>query len=95
MYSSRSEARRNVTNAVLKREEEYFGGENSKYFGSKGRFGEQTQVMVGTDTLRRRLMDVLETSMAASLHGITNAVQLEHEEASYQFKVGEISIRCR
>jgi len=38
--------------------------------------------------LRRRLMDVLETSMAASLHGITNAVQLELEEASYQFKVG-------
>jgi hypothetical protein len=43
--------------------------------------------MVGTDTLRRQLMNVLETSMAASLNGITNAVQLELEEASYQFKV--------
>ena len=43
--------------------------------------------MVGTSTLRRRLMEVLESSMASSLHGITNAVQLELEEASYQFKV--------
>ncbi|KAF5388848.1 hypothetical protein D9757_005665 [Collybiopsis confluens] len=43
--------------------------------------------MVGTDTLRRRLMEVLESSMASSLHGITNAVQLELEEATYQFKV--------
>jgi hypothetical protein len=42
---------------------------------------------VGTDTLRKRLMEVLESSMASSLHGITNAVQLELEEASYQFKV--------
>ncbi|KAK8865781.1 hypothetical protein IAR55_000928 [Kwoniella newhampshirensis] len=71
----------NVTGAVLKREEEFFGGENARYFGR------DKKVMVGTDTLRRRLMDVLETSMASSLHGITNAVQLELEEASYQFKV--------
>ncbi|KAK4684136.1 hypothetical protein P7C73_g6065, partial [Tremellales sp. Uapishka_1] len=74
----------NVTGAVLKREEEFFGGENGKYF--RGRAGED-KLLVGTDTLRRRLMDVLETSMAGSLHGITNAVQLELEEASYQFKV--------
>ncbi|WWD18037.1 hypothetical protein CI109_102484 [Kwoniella shandongensis] len=71
----------NVTGAVLRREEEFFGGENAKYFGR------DKKVLVGTDTLRRRLMDVLETSMASSLHGITNAVQLELEEASYQFKV--------
>lgn len=70
----------NVTGAVLKREEQFFGGENAKYF-------KHDQLMFGTDTLRRRLMDVLETSMASSLHGITNAVQLELEEASYQFKV--------
>ncbi len=80
----------NVTGAVLKREEEFFGGENAKHFGGRGRLGGEGRVMVGTDTLRRRLMDVLETSMAASLHGITNAVQLELEEASYQFKVGII-----
>jgi hypothetical protein len=79
----------NVTGAVLKREEEFFGGENAKYYKarSSGLRGEK-ELMVGTDTLRRRLMDVLETSMAGSLNGITNAVQLELEEASYQFKVG-------
>lgn len=43
--------------------------------------------MVGTSTLRRRLMEVLESSMSSSLHGITNAVQLELEESNYQFKV--------
>jgi hypothetical protein len=72
----------NVTGAVLRREEEFFGGANARYFT-----GRTEKLLVGTDTLRRRLMDVLETSMAASLHGITNAVQLELEEASYQFKV--------
>ncbi|WWC58534.1 uncharacterized protein I303_101077 [Kwoniella dejecticola CBS 10117] len=71
----------NVTGAVLRREGEFFGGENARFFGR------DQKVMVGTDTLRRRLMDVLETSMSSSLHGITNAVQLELEEASYQFKV--------
>lgn len=82
----------NVTGAVLRREEEFFGGENAKYFGNhiKGRSGGDNGIMTGTDTLRRRLMDVLETSMAGSLHGITNAVQLELEEASYQFKVSAV-----
>ena len=76
----------NLTKAVVRREAEFFG-ENSKYFAPKGRIGGEKKLLVGTDTLRRRLMDVLETSMAGSLHGITNAVQLELEEASYQFKV--------
>ncbi|TFK88840.1 hypothetical protein K466DRAFT_575157 [Polyporus arcularius HHB13444] len=58
------------------------------YFGSHREiFGSQSKLMVGTDTLRRRLMEVLESSMASSLHSITNAVQLELEEAQYQFKV--------
>lgn len=74
-----------VTNAVLRREEEFFGGDNAKYFRQRGRG--DGNLMVGTDTLRRRLMDVLETSMASSLHSITNAVQLELDEATYQFKV--------
>jgi GTP-binding protein EngB required for normal cell division len=74
-----------MTSAVLKREEEFFGGENARYFNQRGR--DDQRLLTGTDTLRRRLMDVLETSMASSLHGITNAVQLELEEASYQFKV--------
>ncbi|KIJ66716.1 hypothetical protein HYDPIDRAFT_127993 [Hydnomerulius pinastri MD-312] len=58
------------------------------YFGShRDYFGASSSLMTGTDTLRRRLMEVLESSMASSLHGITNAVQLELEEATYQFKV--------
>ncbi|KAH0585016.1 hypothetical protein H2248_008285 [Termitomyces sp. 'cryptogamus'] len=62
-------------------------GEND-YFGShRGVFGGSSSLMVGTGVLRRRLMEVLESSMASSLHGITNAVQLELEEATYQFKV--------
>lgn len=71
----------NMTSLVMRREEAFFGGENRRFFGDK-------RIMVGTGTLRRRLMDVLETSMAGSLHGITNAVGLELEEANYQFKVG-------
>lgn len=62
-------------------------GENDYFGANKDVFGSQSSLMVGTDTLRRRLMEVLESSMASSLHGITNAVQLELEEATYQFKV--------
>lgn len=60
----------------------------ANFFAShKEHFGTSSSLMVGTDTLRKRLMEVLESSMASSLHGITNAVQLELEEATYQFKV--------
>ncbi|KAF8591126.1 hypothetical protein K439DRAFT_1627206 [Ramaria rubella] len=69
------------TAVVAQRAEDSFFGSNKEHFGSS------TSLMVGTDTLRRRLMEVLESSMASSLHGITNAVQLELEEATYQFKV--------
>ncbi|KAJ3760049.1 P-loop containing nucleoside triphosphate hydrolase protein [Lentinula raphanica] len=68
------------TSDVVKRKEEDFFGAHKNIFGSGS-------LMVGTDTLRKRLMEVLESSMASSLHGITNAVQLELEEATYQFKV--------
>lgn len=74
-----------VGTAVAKREDEFFGGDNSRFFNVRGRDGDK--LLTGTETLRRRLMDVLETSMSSSLHGITNAVQLELEEAAYQFKV--------
>ena len=90
----------NITGAIMRREEEFFGGENARHFyppessrrGLGGGQSLQGKVMVGTDTLRRRLMDVLETSMSGSLNGITNAVQLEMEEANYQFKVS--SVKC-
>lgn len=69
----------NTQEIVRRNEEEYFARHREVF-----RTG---NLMVGTDTLRRRLMEVLESSMASSLHGITNAVQLELEEATYQFKV--------
>jgi dynamin-like GTPase MGM1, mitochondrial len=53
----------------------------------KGKNVVKGEVLVGTDVLQTRLMEVLEGSMASSLHGITNNVQLELEEATYQFKV--------
>jgi hypothetical protein len=64
---------------IRAQEEAYFGG-NGAQFSQEG-------IMVGTDTLKKRLMHVLEESMASSLHGISNAVALELEEATYQFKV--------
>lgn len=69
-----------LSTVARQNEHEYFGAHREL-------FGKQSKVMAGTDTLRRRLMEVLESSMASSLHGITNAVQLELEEAQYQFKV--------
>jgi dynamin-like GTPase MGM1, mitochondrial len=72
---------RSDSNAVTVR------GSEDKYFGKHKDVFNRGGIMVGTDTLRRRLMEVLESSMASSLHGITNAVQLELEEATYQFKV--------
>ncbi|KAF9234128.1 P-loop containing nucleoside triphosphate hydrolase protein [Melanogaster broomeanus] len=61
--------------------------EHDYFVNHRDYFGASSSLMVGTDTLRRRLMEVLESSMASSLHGITNAVQLELEETTYQFKV--------
>lgn len=76
-----SKGRTQTSTALIRKAE-------SDYFAShRDIFGSSSSLMVGTDTLRRRLMDVLESSMASSLHGITNAVQLELEEATYQFKV--------
>lgn len=69
------------TGDLVKRNEENYFSNHREHFGAS------SSLMVGTDTLRRRLMEVLESSMASSLHGITNAVQLELEEATYQFKV--------
>ncbi len=76
-----------MSSLVMKQESDYFAA-NKEHFRAptRGR-NAGVQPMTGTDTLRRRLMTVLEESMGSSLHGIANAVQLELEEASYQFKV--------
>lgn len=69
-----------IGDLVRRRENEYFKA-NSDYFGAP------SSLMVGTTTLNRRLQEVLESSMASSLHGVTNQVQLDLEEAKYEFKV--------
>ncbi|EIW84095.1 hypothetical protein CONPUDRAFT_119685 [Coniophora puteana RWD-64-598 SS2] len=79
------------TGPLVRRGEDDYFGQYREYFGASsskhGKANGGTGLMTGTDTLRRRLMEVLESSMASSLHGLSNAVQLELEEASYQFKV--------
>lgn len=65
---------------TIRAQEEQFFGSNRENFSQEG-------MLVGTETLKGRLMSVLEESMSASLHTISNAVALELEEASYQFKV--------
>ncbi|KAI0311910.1 P-loop containing nucleoside triphosphate hydrolase protein [Amylostereum chailletii] len=76
---SGKKGKRETMDVMTRRGDDYFRA-NKEHFHS-------SSTMTGTETLRRRLMEVLESSMASSLHGITNAVQLELEEAQYQFKV--------
>ncbi|KAI9363469.1 P-loop containing nucleoside triphosphate hydrolase protein [Zopfochytrium polystomum] len=64
--------------AVIRAEDAYFKA-NPIFRGS--------QVTVGTPTLRRRLMEVLEEQMGRGLHRVVDAVQAELDEARYQFKV--------
>jgi len=82
--------RENATAVARRAETDYFT-DHKDVFGdlspSSSSSSSGSGLMVGTDMLRRRLIDVLESSMASSLHGITNAVQLELEETQYQFKV--------
>jgi dynamin-like GTPase MGM1, mitochondrial len=77
---SEKKSHREPLDVVARRGDQYFRDNREHFYSS-------SSLMVGSDTLRKRLMEVLESSMASSLHGITNAVQLELEEAQYQFKV--------
>ncbi|KAF8923474.1 dynamin-like GTPase mgm1 [Dissophora ornata] len=68
----------NMTQAVIKTEDAYF--RSAYQFSQRG-------VAVGTGTLRRKLMDVLEENMGSNLGSIVKAVQKELDETRYQFKV--------
>lgn len=70
----------NLTTAVTRNENAYFSAHPLE-------FGPESQVLVGTTTLRKKLMHVLEKTMAASLQGTTEAIRQELEEATYEFKV--------
>ncbi|EPS37363.1 hypothetical protein H072_8942 [Dactylellina haptotyla CBS 200.50] len=70
----------NVLSAITKNENAYFGQHQQFAAGENG-------VTVGTYSLRRKLMEVLEATMAQSLQGTSDAIHQELEEASYEFKV--------
>jgi len=70
----------NITNAIMKNENAYFSAHPAE-------FGPESQVSVGVSTLRKKLMHVLEQTMAASLAGTRDAISQELEEATYEFKV--------
>ena len=70
----------NITNAISRNENAFFSAHPLA-------FGPQTELAVGTITLRKKLMHVLEQTMASSLQGTSDAVHQELEEATYEFKV--------
>ncbi|PYI35811.1 hypothetical protein BP00DRAFT_421907 [Aspergillus indologenus CBS 114.80] len=70
----------NITGAILKNEHAFFSQHQSE-------FGPQSDVSVGVNTLRNKLMHVLEQTMASSLAGTRDAISQELEEATYEFKV--------
>lgn len=75
-----SRASGNITTAITKNENSYFGSHPVE-------FGPESELAVGTTTLRKKLMTVLEQTMASSLAGTRDAIIQELEEATYEFKV--------
>jgi len=69
-----------ITSAITKNENSYFSSHPIE-------FGPHAGLSIGTTTLRKKLMQVLEQTMAASLQSTSAAIQQELEEATYEFKV--------
>ncbi|KAH8663983.1 P-loop containing nucleoside triphosphate hydrolase protein [Xylariales sp. PMI_506] len=70
----------NITAAITKNENAFFSAHPLE-------FGPGSDVTVGTTSLRKKLMHVLEQTMSANLQSTRNAIQQELEEATYEFKV--------
>ncbi|OJD31191.1 mitochondrial dynamin gtpase [Diplodia corticola] len=70
----------NIQQAVARNEKAFFGSHPEA-------FGHDAHVDVGTGNLRKKLMYVLENTMAASLKTTSEAIQRELAEATYEFKV--------
>ncbi|KAI0004033.1 dynamin family protein [Xylariaceae sp. FL0662B] len=70
----------NLTSAITRNENAYFSSHPLE-------FGPTADVEVGTSTLRKKLMHVLEHTMSASLQTTSDAIRQELEEATYEFKV--------
>ena len=69
-----------ILSAITKNEDAYFGSHAAE-------FGRGDEVHVGTKTLRRKLMHVLEQTMSASLQSTTEAIRRELDDAAYEYKV--------
>jgi GTP-binding protein EngB required for normal cell division len=69
----------NITNAIVKNER--------AYFGAHPEFSEESELAVGTQNLKKKLMQVLEQTMASSLKTTSEAIQRELEDARYEYKV--------
>lgn len=70
----------NITSALVKNENAYFSAHPMQ-------FGQAADVEVGTTSLRKKLMYVLERTLASSLSTTAEAIQTELAETSYEFKV--------
>lgn len=70
----------NISSAISKNENAFFSAHPLQY-------GPHSDLAVGTTTLRKKLMHVLEQTMASSLQGTSDAIHQELEEATYEFKV--------
>jgi GTP-binding protein EngB required for normal cell division len=69
----------NISNAIAKNE--------AAYFSSHPEFSPDSHLDVGTKNLRKKLMHVLEQTMAGSLKTTGEAIQRELAEATYEYKV--------
>ncbi|KAJ4342535.1 mitochondrial dynamin GTPase Msp1 [Ascochyta clinopodiicola] len=69
----------NIQNAIAKNE--------NAFFNAHAEFAPESQLDVGTKNLKKKLMHVLEQTMAASLKTTSEAIQRELAEATYEFKV--------
>jgi dynamin-like GTPase MGM1, mitochondrial len=70
----------NISSVVARNENAYFSSHPEE-------FGADSGLSVGTSTLRKKLMYVLENTMAASLQTTIDSIRQELEEATYEFKV--------
>ncbi len=75
-----SRSRGNLTDVITKNENAYFSAHPLE-------FGSESELAIGSSTLRKKLMHVLEQTMASSLAGTRDAIVQELEEATYEFKV--------
>lgn len=69
----------NITNAITKNE--------NAFFSAHPEFSPDSHLAVGTGNLKKKLMHVLEQTMAGSLKTTSEAIQRELAEATYEFKV--------